>query len=343
MLFKRAAITSLALLSLAVIALSVLSPGLEGIRAPFTKQLPENSISGRPGGDGPVLVVKIDDTAAAHPQVGLEDADLIYIEQVEGGSTRLAAIFSSKIPSRVGPVRSARISDIELLEQYGRVGFAYSGAQRKMYPVIAQANLHDLGAQRNSPTIYTTDPNRVLPYAMVLRADLLMELAASKNLILEESKNMGWKFGAAPESGEEISSVEVSWPANTYGATWSEAENRWLLSHRRQPNLAESGARLGAATLVIQIVSITDSIYQDKVGGITPFTATVGAGRGYVLRDGKSIPATWSRPSPKDGTSWRTMSGEEIAFAKGQIWVALTDREPTFTRKSADAAKLSSK
>ena len=41
-----------------------------------------NSISGREGVDGPVLAVKVDDTQAAHPQVGLEDADLVYIEQV---------------------------------------------------------------------------------------------------------------------------------------------------------------------------------------------------------------------------------------------------------------------
>jgi hypothetical protein len=64
------------------------------------------------------LAVKIYDTAQAHPQAGLEDADIVYIEQVEGGLTRLAAIFSSTIPKVVGPVRSARISDIEILEQY---------------------------------------------------------------------------------------------------------------------------------------------------------------------------------------------------------------------------------
>ena len=102
---------------------------------------PINSLSGRSGNDGPILAVKIDDTAQAHPQAGLEDADIVYIEQVEGGLTRLAAIFSSTIPKVIGPVRSARISDIEILEQFGRVAFAYSGAQKKLLPVIAEANL----------------------------------------------------------------------------------------------------------------------------------------------------------------------------------------------------------
>jgi hypothetical protein len=128
--------------------------------------------------DGPILVVKIDDTRSARPQIGLEDADLVYIEQVEGGLTRLAAIYSSVIPQNIGPVRSARISDIDILSQYGKVVFAYSGAQRAMLSVIANSNLWDYGAQRQSPTLFTLvmqiDAHR---YDMVLRADLLLEKA----------------------------------------------------------------------------------------------------------------------------------------------------------------------
>jgi hypothetical protein len=145
------------------------------------KSVERNVLSGREGMNGPVLAVKVDDTNAAHPQIGLEDADVIYIEQVEGGLTRLAAIFSSVIPERVGPVRSARISDIDILSQYGRVVFAYSGAQKKLLPVIDAANLQNLGAQAQPPSIYTTDPNRVPPFAMVLRADLLMAKVLEKN------------------------------------------------------------------------------------------------------------------------------------------------------------------
>jgi hypothetical protein len=100
-----------------------------------------NSISGRVGVDGPIMAVKLDDTSSARPQIGLEDADVVYIEQVEGGLTRLAAIFSSEIPTNIGPIRSARISDIDILSQYGKVIFAYSGAQRAMLTVIANSNL----------------------------------------------------------------------------------------------------------------------------------------------------------------------------------------------------------
>lgn len=344
MSFRKIIAAVSAIASIAFVGLAVLHPsGIPLMPFSFTQPSPHNSISGLPGGDGPVLVVKIDDTRQAHPQIGLENADIVYIEQVEGGLTRLAAVFSSSIPKRIGPVRSARISDIELLEQYGRVGFAYSGAQKLMRPVIASANLEDLGAQTHSSTIYTTDPARIPPYAMVLRADSLMQFVKDRGINLAESKNMGWKFGDAPQGGTQIRSAHISWPANSYDAHWSSSENRWLLDHSYTPNISDSGIQLGPKTFIIQLVSITNSIYKDKVGGITPFSATVGEGRGYILRDGRVFEARWSRPDAVSGTSWKLTNGEEISFPRGQIWVALTDKEPVFTGITSDAGMKSSK
>jgi hypothetical protein len=290
-----------------------------------------NSISGRVGIDGPILAVKIDDTRLARPQIGVEDADLVYIEQVEGGLTRLAAIFSSTIPQSIGPVRSARISDIDILAQYGKVIFAYSGAQRAMLTVIANSNLWDYGAQRQSPIIYTRDDVRPGPYDMVLRSDLLMEKVKNDQREVAVSKSAGWSFGEAPIGGVAIDSVLVQWPASKYEATWSKTEKRWLLSNGGVPNLAASGKQLGATTFVIQNVEISDSIYRSADGGYTPLSETVGSGSGYILRDGRSFKANWSRPTVESGTTWTLADGTEIKFAAGSIWVALTDRKPEFT------------
>jgi hypothetical protein len=308
-----------------------------------TKILPEkamtNVLSGRAGSNGPVLVVKIDDTTQAHPQIGLEDADIVYIEQVEGGLTRLAAVFSSVIPQRIGPVRSARISDIEIMSQFGRVAFAYSGAQSKLLPVIAEANLQDLGAQRQSPTIFTTDPNRIPPYAMVLRADLLMQQIVEKNYKIDSAKSVGFNFGSLQEGGTPTSKAVMHWPAATYSANWSAKESRWLLSHNNSVNLADSGVVLGPTTLVIQMVSITPSEYKDKVGGVTPLSQTVGTGKAYVLRDGQRFETTWTRPSSEAGTTFAFADGTTMNFDPGQIWIALTDQEPDFTSPPAPKTK----
>jgi hypothetical protein len=296
-------------------------------------------LSGREGIDGPVLVVKIDDTNAAHPQIGLEEAEVVYIEQVEGGLTRLAAIFSTVIPQRVGPVRSARISDIDILSQYGRVAFAYSGAQKKLLPVIAAANLQDLGAQRQSPTIYTTDPNRNQPFAMVLRADLLMQKIKEKELSVDTAKSVGFVFGDLPEGGKAVQKAVMKWPAATYSADWSAKESRWHLSHNDKLNLADSGVVLGPTTLVIQMVKISPSEYGDKFGGVTPLSETIGTGKAYVLRDGEVFTATWNRAFADSGTTFSRSDGSPMNFASGQIWVALTDREPEFTWRSVDETK----
>jgi hypothetical protein len=201
-------------------------------------------------------------------------------------------------------------------------------------PVIAEANLENLGAQRQGRDIYANDLARMAPTAMMLQAKVLMSKVAAQASVIAVSKNIGWNFGDSPETGTAISSVKVSWPASSYDATWSESEKRWLLSNRGLPDLAASGIHLGPTTFVIQLVSITPSEYFDKVGGVTPFSATVGSGKGFILRDGLAIDARWNRSTPEAGTSWTLPTGEEILFAPGQIWVALTDMQPVFTPTS---------
>jgi hypothetical protein len=334
------------LISIVIVAISGVGYFGDGkVALPIVEEVPVlNSLTGLPGEDGPVLVVKIDDTNPARPQVGLKSADIVYVEQVEGGLTRLAAVFSSSIPDVIGPVRSARISDIELFAQFGKIAFAYSGAQSKLLPVIAEANLVDVGAMRFGPTYYANDPNRSAPYAMMVQSKVLLEEGLRRSPDIAISKGMGWSFDEESPANQKFNSVEINWPASRYIAKWSMTENRWLLYFGDQPNLDGSGYHLGPKNIMIQLVSITDSIYKDKVGGVTPFSATVGNGRCYLLRDAGSIPCLWSRTMAESGTSFTDLAGAPIAFAPGQSWFALTDKEPVFTGlQLQDAPKSTTK
>jgi hypothetical protein len=292
-----------------------------------------NSLSGREGVDGPILAVKIDDTISARPQIGIDRADVIYIEQVEGGLTRLAAIFSSEIPQLIGPVRSARITDLDILAQYGTVVFAYSGAQSKFLPAISAANLHNYGAQRQSSTIYTRDPLRSAPFDMVLRADLLMEKVKEDEVVVSQSSPSTWSFGEKPLNGLPISEAKVSWPASTYEFRWSIAENNWSIFNKGVANLSASGAAHHPTTILIQKVKIVPSIYGDKFGGVTPHSLTIGSGTGYLLRDGEYFAANWSRPDAQSATTWTAVDGTPLNFARGQVWVALVEKDPIFTAR----------
>jgi len=293
--------------------------------------LPTNVLTGLPGINGPLLFVKVDDTESARPQIGLEDADVLYIEQVEGGLTRIAAVFSNKLPALIGPVRSARISDIDLMANYGRPGLAFSGAQSKFLPVLAAANIEDIGADHEPPSIFSRDSHRTSPTNMVVDPKALLAKSISREKRpIGTAKSVGWQFGPLPKTGTAIKSATMRWPAARYQARWSSSENRWLLYVNGKADLGANGSILGSPTFIIQKVSITPSIYHDHVGNFTPFSNTVGSGTGYLLRDGEAVPILWKRPTRTAPTTWTLKDGTIAYFHTGQIWIALTDQEPTF-------------
>ena len=295
--------------------------------------VPTNVLTGLPGINGPVLFVKIDDTIAAHPQIGLDSADVIYIEQVEGGLTRLAAVFSNKLPAKIGPIRSARISDIDLMANYGRVGMAYSGAQTLFLPVLRASNIEDIGADTEPASIFSRDPARSSPTDMVLNPKALLKKSIQvEGRKIVTAKSIGWKFGPLPPGGVSIKSAEIKWPASKYKAVWSASAGKWLMVYNGSPDLAADGVRLGSPTFLIQQVSITPSIYHDHNGSYTPFSNTIGSGTGYLLRDGQEIPVFWNRASATDPTTWTLKDGSPAFFHTGQVWIALTDQKPTFVR-----------
>jgi len=295
-------------------------------------EIPKNFFNGLPGVNNQILVVKIDDTNAAHPQIGVEDADVVYVEQVEAGLTRLAAVYTSKLPPLIGPIRSARISDLELLAQFGRVGFAYSGAQSKMRHVIAAANLENLSAERNPPSIYGKDPNRPGPVDMILKPDLLLERANSNPKIKIDSPTISvFPFGKVPKGETNTANAKVKWPSAKYELRWDSLAEKWLIYFNEKPNLAASGEHLFADTAIIQIVSITPSIYGDKFGEITPFSKTTGTGKAVMLRDGFSYQISWQRDTETELTRWQTIDGEPANFKPGRTWIFLTDQAPVLT------------
>ena len=318
-------------ISLAVIILS-LTGNTDLSKMPLAKQQAKNFFTGLVGENKQILVVKIDDTNAAHPQIGVESADVVYVEQVEGGLTRLAAIYTSKLPPLIGPIRSARISDIELLAQFGRVGFAYSGAQSKMRPVIAAANLENLSAERNPPSIYGKDPDRPGPVDMILKPDLLLERANENPKIrIETATASVFPFGDAPKGETNTAVAKVKWPSAKYELRWDSTNEKWLIYFNEKPNMAANGEHLYADTAIIQIVSITPSIYGDKFGEITPFSKTTGSGKAVMLRDGFSYQISWQRNLETDVTTWMSEDGGVANFKPGRTWIFLTDKAPVLT------------
>lgn len=283
---------------------------------PVTTTHPPSTPSPPPPPGPPVLAVKVDNLAEARPPVGIGAADEIYVEPVEGGLSRLLAVFASHQPAVVGPVRSARETDLQLLPQFGHPTLAFSGAAPGLLPRIASAPLQGV-TPGDDPRAYFRDDARVSPHNLFLHPDRLPPGA-------------GWSpgaaplFGPTPPGGTPTQHQEVHYVLATIGFDWSPADGRWLVSMDGGPYSAADSGRLAASTVVIQQVPIGQSSFSDVKGTPSPIATTIGSGHALVLRDGQAFEANWSRPAPDAGTTYTTTSGQPLPFAPGQVWTVFT-------------------
>ncbi|SDS06934.1 DUF3048 domain-containing protein [Actinopolymorpha singaporensis] len=286
-----------------------------GSRSPFT---------GLPmGGRAPkrVLAVKIDNVPAARPATGLSRADIVYVEPVEGGLARILAVFSSRMPATLGPVRSARESDIELLRQFGQPAFAYSGANSTVFSRLAKAPLYDV-SPAHAGAAYFRGRSRPIPHNLYAKPGQLLARAPKASA----ARDIGFRFGTQPAGGRAATSHRVSYPSFRADFHWAAKQHRWRVAMDGTPMRATDGAPPGPATVVVQYTDIRRTALKDSAGNFSPYTESVGSGRALVLRNGRAYDARWSRPRAAAGTSFTTGSGRPMTFAPGQTWVVFAPR-----------------
>jgi Protein of unknown function (DUF3048) N-terminal domain/Protein of unknown function (DUF3048) C-terminal domain len=290
---------------------------------------PTTLLSGREGKDHQVLAIKLDNTRNSDPHAGLIAADVIYLEEVEYGLTRYLAVYSSKYPKVIGPVRSARIGDLELMRQYGKIAFAFSGAQRLLLDDIARAFVFPLSAD-SGKSGYSRDPNRTAPWDLLADPEELLKQAPHAR----KAKDVGFVFDEeVPAGGKRVKAVTANWPGASARFKWSKSEDKWLLWMDGSPAESTEGPQLGGSTVIVQSVKSYPSQFGDSYGGVTPMSETVGRGKALLLRNGQMWHLTWSRPKAEAGTTWR-YKGRKIAMDPGQVWVTLLDddRKPQVTK-----------
>jgi hypothetical protein len=266
-----------------------------------------------------VLAVKIGNTVPERPPTGLTRADLVYVIPVEGGLSRLLAVFSTHFPSVIGPVRSARQDDLRLLRQFGRPAFAFSGAQPRLLPVVEHAhivNLYDgvVGG-------YFRSASRIAPYNLYAHTRTLLSEAPHAS----KAHDIGFRFGPRPPGGRAVHSKSVSYPAASFRFTWSAAKGRWQVWMDGARARAAEGGQLGAPTVVIQYTQVRTSGFLEE-GHRPPYAVTVGAGRALVLRNGRAYRAHWVRRHAVGGTTFTLPTGQPMTFARGPVWIVLAYR-----------------
>ncbi|WP_405754626.1 DUF3048 domain-containing protein [Streptomyces sp. NBC_01411] len=261
-------------------------------------------LTGENGAAGRVLAVKVDNVPAARPQTGLNDADLVYAIEVEGGLSRLMAVYdSSHLPPTVGPVRSARETDLQLLAAYDKPALAFSGAQSKLLPVLKSSDI----ITRTGSSAFFRDPHRPAPHNEYVHTKGLTDGAGT-------AKDIGLRFASkTPGDGRAVTVTSASMPSARFTFTWSAPRYRVAMDGSTSPWTADN--------VIIQRVQVKESRFRSRTGYV-PFSQTVGSGSGVVLRDGRSYDVHWSRPAEDAGTTY-TSDGRTLPLRPGRTWIVL--------------------
>ncbi len=276
-------------------------------------------LTGLPGSvpNHPAAVVKIDNGSAAIPQTGLNSADIVIEEEVEGGVTRFAAIFHST-PTIVGPVRSGRTTDLGLISGLGQPLLIYSGANQ-----ITEGILRSQPAIQNrshgSSSGYWRDNSRSAP----------------SNLYTDTAPHWASAAGAPPPAQFEYRSAGDSVPGASddeltvsYGSTtarWKWDGTQWLRWQRGAEHMTAAGQQISAANVVVIEAERVDTGMVDSSGGTVPEFVFVGSGRASVFTDGKRIEGTWTRPTLNSVATLTHSPGNVIELSPGRTWIQLVE------------------
>ena len=281
-----------------------------------TPALSGDPLNGGPAARGPVVAIKVDNAPLARPyQTGLKQASIVYQELVEGGLTRLIAVFeSSRATKEVGPVRSGRESDLDILRMYGKPALGFSGAQPGVFAIIraAAAAGRVIDASRDSsPGLYRAGAQR-----RDARNYFVVPARLGERRGGSEPRDIGLRFGPLG-AGAPTSALTVSFaPGSTIKVRYDATTGRYVLTQ---------GGRtipISPSNVIVQYVATHPSRFHDVHGMNTPLTVSTGAGRSVVLRDGLRVMGSWKRAG-YGATHFRDATGKDVLLKPGPTWVFL--------------------
>ncbi|MDR2453607.1 MAG: DUF3048 domain-containing protein [Bifidobacteriaceae bacterium] len=269
------------------------------------------------------LAVKVENSSPARPQTGLEQADVVWEEMIEGGESRFIAVYNSIVPESVGPVRSVRPMDGPILGAV-RGLLACSGGQDRFIAKAKDAGLQVF--QEDAKGYYRSDERR-MPYNLYLRPAEIWAQADDSHKALPQPE---FAFAAldvastAALAGTPAAKLSVAIsPVAQPTWTW-EAESRlFLRSERDTPSTSSSGMRLSASNVIALAVAVQMAGGTDVAGSPIPETVVVGSGQGIVASAGHAVDVVWTKESVASPFVLQTPDGAPVRLAQGQTWIEL--------------------
>lgn len=296
---------------------------------------------------GPAISAKIDNVNGAFPQWALNQADIVFVTQVELGLTRLVSVWHSYMPESIGPVRSVRPTDPGVISPFGGI-FVFSGGQQVFVNAATATGLYmaDENTEKGKDT-YFREPSRNAPHNLLFRAAALqqqhLDLAPPQAHFTFANTSASQVATAVAAGAPAMSAVvkyraatsiwnvgEAEFPFDTagnaaIGAIQPSTQPAWLRAQDGKLQYDQvDGSQLRARNLVV-LEHTTDGSFRDKRYGVIPRAILVGEGIAHVLTDGHYLKARWSRATETAPIVLTTDAGEPLLLAVGNTWIELID------------------
>lgn len=288
------------------------------VPAPFTGEPVDAEVAARPA-----VSVKVDNSPDGRPQAGLDRADVVFEEKVEGGVTRFISVFQSRDADLVGPIRSVRTSDPAIVSAVGGVfvfsdGVAVSLKRLKNVPF-------EVVSERNESDSFEYPKGRKRPFATfgsTARWRRQAPDSAARPRALFEFLEEGEAFAA--EGTSPATEATINYGGRTIaGFKYDQVTSTWLRSTNGTPHLLSDGSRLAFTNVVIQLVPYRPVGYKDVTGAVVDEAGVVGSGDAIVLSAGKQVRVTWSKTEPTAVTTFNDLAGAPVQLVSGTTMVAL--------------------
>lgn len=274
----------------------------------------------------PSLAAKIDNHPDARPQVGLQATDLVIEELVEGGLTRYVAVWHSNVPAEIGPIRSIRPMDPDIISPFGGI-VAYSGGQLRFVAIMQQTNVYNaIHGQSDTEAVMYRTKTKAAPHNVLVKAPELIGAHADLAPPPQQYSYADDMAGAtATREGQPMAGVDLVFGGSAHPSwRWDAASGRWLRLQDGAVDTDSNGTQLAAANVVIVRVPISND------GGV-PKTELIGGGEAWVLSGGGMVHASWSKPDRTAPIRLVDDTGTVIRLAPGNSWFELVPNSGSVT------------
>lgn len=280
------------------------------------------------------IAVQIDNAPLARPHTGLTEADIVYETPTEAQLTRFTAFYQTKAPEVLGPVRSARLVDLEVVPAHDGM-LAYSGASIGVQDLLWQSGIDLLVVEGNAAEAGWRDWSRPAPHNLYTSIPALRAVA----------DRFGWSrpttaesfsFGPPPEGGESSAGVDIPYAAGPVSFQYDAGGNRYLRVMDGVPHSdAQTGEQVAPRNVVVLFATFTQTgIVEDVLGAYSLDVDLQSGGDAWIFRDGKRYGVRWERAGTDQVFRFVDPgTGQEVSLGEGQTWVCLVPQWLSATPK----------